>query len=522
MKARLLVAHLLMILLILDAVAAPVRNHQSTRPRPQTRKVPQKKPAQPTKPKLPDENPEPVVPVVIVEPPKPKIVEPDVNKLRNDKEALISAFSKKDQESVLKKYPDHELGKKLSDILYGTMKNFLRENQNRCDLDFIARFERDLAGAGLANSESAVSDYLKLIRITDAIDDILYEILVSDLRDHHALGDLDLKKIPSRASSKSAKLTDSNNLKELYSNFTTFPDDVQLCAFQEFIFLKTHVVEESGKAPKDPLKLLGDLNRKAFEDSLIDLESFNKLEFLRTKSQLEHRYVFLRDYLKIIFQAKNQLVPKKQVYKPIRIEDEDKYSSERLKRFSRLTRRKILYRKYDETQIILLAQVLQKASRRMGTDVDTTSGVPYIVQEFKVDEDGQQKTYVERIELDPQSQFNLARRLLRKDILDLQVMDTFNKLTITYQDVVMAAFETGYISVEDINYVVRYDDLWNPTTSRFERIMGFVMKVSGYATFFLPTPWNVVGTLALGVVEGLVDQKTKTGAENDNPATFIE
>jgi hypothetical protein len=105
---------------------------------------------------------------------------------------------------------------------------------------------------------------------------------------------------------------------------------------------------------------------------------------------------------------------------------------------------------------------------------------------------------------------------------ETQMMDIFTGLKITYSDIVMAAFETGYISIEDLAYAVRYDDLWNPDTSKFERVMGFVFKVSGYATFFLPPPWNVVGTIALGIVEGIVDGKNKTGAENDNPATFIE
>lgn len=210
-------------------------------------------------------------------------------------------------------------------------------------------------------------------------------------------------------------------------------------------------------------------------------------------------------------------------YKPINLDDEDKFSSERLKRFSKLTRRKILYRKYTETQIIMLAQVLQKASRRMGVDVDTESGTPYITQEFSVlQPNGERTTYVERFDLDPQSQFNLARRLMRKDILDLQMMDTFQGLQITYDDVVSAAFETGYITIEDITYVVRYDDLWNPEISKWERVSGFVFKVAGYSSFFLPPPWNIVGTIAIGVVEGIVQKKFETGADNDNPATFIE
>lgn len=521
-----------------DVWAAPARRRGTAprrpvpaRPQPKPAPKPVAKPAakpvakpEQTAPTLKTENvlneevtaPKPVVPV------KPVVVEPDLSKLKNDKEALISVFGNREIKDIQKRYPTPAERSKISEIFLSTMKNFLRENKSQCDLDFVSRLEKNLRTENVAKSPQFMADSFKILRMENSVDDVLYEVLTASFTDLKGLRGLIVSGIPKAGPRISQALEDRNKLSEIYANFETFPDDTQLCALQEFIYLKAQINDETGKKSMDPLKLMASLNRRALELNVINLESYHKLEFLRTKSQLEKRYIFLRDYLKIIFHAKNQLLPKKTVYRPVKLEDEDKFSSERVKRFSRLTRRKILYRKYNETQIILLAKVLQKASRRMGTDVETTTGVPYIMQEFKYEEDGQERTYVERFNLDPQSQFNLARRLMRKDILDLQMMDLFNNLTVTHQDVVMAAYETGYISVEDINYVVRYDDLWNPETSRFERVSGFVFRVSGYATFFLPPPWNVIGTLALGVVEGLVDQKSKTGAQNDNPATFIE
>jgi hypothetical protein len=265
------------------------------------------------------------------------------------------------------------------------------------------------------------------------------------------------------------------------------------------------------------------LSDKALKEKVIDLATFNKLEYLRTKSTVNKRNYWLADYFKIIFNAKNKMRPIKATYAVKNIEDESDYSSERIKRFSKLTRRKLLYKKYDETQIILLSQVLQKASRRMGVDPDTQSSAPVISQEFQIlNELGTRDTYVERIELDPQSQYNLARRLLRKDMTELQMMEIFIGLKITHEDVVMAALETGYISLEDIEYVVKYDDLWNPHKSSFEKIVGFVGTIAGVSTIFLPPPWNITASIAVGIIEGLVLSKNKNGAENDNPSTFIE
>ena len=105
---------------------------------------------------------------------------------------------------------------------------------------------------------------------------------------------------------------------------------------------------------------------------------------------------------------------------------------------------------------------------------------------------------------------------------ELQMMDIFNRTIITYEDVIMAGFETGYISFEDIEYAIRYDDLWNPEVSRQEKVIGFVKSILGYATFLLPPPWNVTTSIVLGIAEGLVSKQFVNGAENDNPSTFIE
>ena len=166
---------------------------------------------------------------------------------------------------------------------------------------------------------------------------------------------------------------------------------------------------------------------------------------------------------------------------------------------------------------------MQRASKRMGVDPDTISTTPVIIQEQStVNAQGEREITIEKIELDPQSQYNLARRLMRKDIVDTQMMSLFNGVKITYNDVVMASLEVGYISLEDIEFVVKYDDLWNPERTKFDRMSRFVFSPLGYSTFFLPPPWNATASLALGVIENVVDANHRNGAYNDNPGTYIE
>lgn len=448
----------------------------------------------------------------------------DVHKIKNDKEVLISSFSKRDKEQVLEKYSDQNQRNAITNTFYQTVYEFINDENKQCEADFYAKMIANFEKANIATDKESIDDHIKMLRSTNAIDDILYDIVTSINDNAVKFQAIDLNKKPGLfLTINSEERLEKNNLEDLYYSFKKWPDEKSSCSTQEFIRLKESV-NIPGKA-KDSARLraLAALNRKALEKELITLSTFNRLEFYRSKSNLSKRYIWLNDYFKIVLNAKNRMIPKTRNYVVKNLDAEDKFSSERLKRFSALTRRKILYRKYNETQIILLAQVLQKASRRMGVDVDTVTRAPYLIQEFDLlKENGERETYVERTEIDPQSQYNLARRLMRKDIVDLQMMSIFNKIDITYEDLVMASLEVGYISLEDIEYVVAYDDLWNPTTSKYERVSGMVFKIAGYATFFLPPPFNIVASLALGIVEGIVDSKNVNGASNDNPGTFIE
>lgn len=445
-----------------------------------------------------------------------------ISNLRNDKEVLIRSFNKKERIRIADKFNNSAENAANTKIFYQTLKDFLEREDKQCELKLIELIKSDFNKAKLDTSEEGLQELFKMFRVTNAIDDIFYDILTSLNKDYENLTVLKLDRKNHGITFKNKKLTEKNDVKEVFSGFTVWPDESSRCVYQEYIYVKSHLVGKNDKfTQKD--SHLRKLTKKAYDDKVIDLETFNKLEFLRTRSTVNTRNYWLDEYFKIIFNAKNKMRPIKETYVVKNIEDENDYTSERIKRFSSITRRKLLYKKYDETQIILLAQVIQKASRRMGADPDVSASPPRIVQEFSLlTENGERETYVEELTLDPQSQYNLARRLLRKDMTDLQMMDVFIGKKITHEDLVMAAFETGYITIEDLEYVVKYDDLWNPTKSNFEKIVGFVGTVAGFSTIFLPPPWNITVSIALGVIEGLVLSIEKNGAKNDNPSTFIE
>lgn len=446
----------------------------------------------------------------------------DLGLLRNDKEPIIKAFSRKEKVSLQNKYKDKEQINFLSQIFYDSVKATIN-NPSVCELNLAKEFKARLEANNFSSNAKMMDEYLKVIRINHSIDDILYRITSEAINDHEELSKLNFNKRISSKKKADQALIDANDLNDLFINFVTWPDDIESCTYQEFYYLQTNVFLPNGKKTKKKNDVK-DLIHEAYLQKIISAEVYHKLNYFNRKAKLNKRDLWLNDYLKIIFKSKNKMIPPGESYEVKQIEDEDDYSQEKIRRFSKITRRRLLYRKYNDVQIIMLAQVLQNASRRMGVDPDTKSSTPIITQEFWVTTpSGEERNYVEVIELDPQSQYNLARRRMRKDIIDLQMMDIFADSTITHEDVVLAALETGYITLDDIAYVVKYDDLWNPQKSKFEKISRFIFTVTGYSTFFLPPPWNIIASLALGVVEGVVDSKNpNNGASNDNPATFIE
>lgn len=458
----------------------------------------------------------------------------DIEKLKNDKEAIIQTISKHERKLISRHYNDVQFNQQIASIFFASVHEHLNAKDNQCELNLIRRFENNLTNKGIKLDQNTIANYLKVLRINQQIDDIFYDLLSGINQDLNQFRIHENVSKENRINSifPGKKAIKANDLAKLFSQFKTFPDDVNTCTYKEFFDLKKNIKkvqkiknegEENEKIKISSQEHFKDLARAAFNEKFISFSTYKKLIYLNTDSYVQGRDLSLTNYFDIIFRAKNKLKPKNKKVTIVDINKEDNFASEKLKRFSQITRRRSLFRKYDQTQIIALAQILQHSARRMNADPDVSAKSPVISQEFSItNENGQIENYVETIELDPQSQYNLARRLLRKDMLELQKDAIFANTKITYEDVVMAALETGYISLEEIEYVVAYDDLWNPNISKFERVTGLIFKVAGYTTFFLPPPYNIIASIGLTVVSGLVDKVHKNGAENDNPATFIE
>lgn len=448
----------------------------------------------------------------------------DLKLLKNDKEVISRILSKKEKKNIL---IDEDSILKYKSSLYSSTKSLIRNNKTKCELNLISKFKANLAKDNFDSSKESINNYLKQLRMDNHIDDIYLEILLNLNTDYHSLRELNSKKkVGFRALKKKSSIgiLEANETKSLYRDFSNVEKDIK-CIYSRFSILKysTKLPNKQMLTTKDRLETMRITNLAALKQEVITRDTFNAIEYLRKKSFITKRKIRLRDYYDIVFGAKNKMKTRNSEYSVTDINlEEEKFSTRKLRWYKKLTRRTKLYQKYDVTQIILMAQVLQKASRRMGTDPDVTANASVITQSFVMtNPDGTTENYVEKIELDAQSQYNLARKRMRKDIHDLQMMTTFLEKEIFYEEVVMAAFETGYVTIEDIDYVLKYDDLWNPSMTRFERITGYIFRFTGLSLFFVPPPFNVAATIGLTIVQGIVRKKSITGDDNDHAATFI-
>lgn len=171
----------------------------------------------------------------------------DVLKVRNDKEVMITAFNKKERDRIVEKYQDKDLRDKISNVFYDTLLNFLNERENQCELRFVEDLRDAFNKSGLPNDEKSIIDHLMMLRVYNGIDDIFFKILKDDIQDFHGLKKINLGKKPNKLILKHEKLLANNDIKDLYSNFDQFPDEIDQCSYQEFIFIRNKIKNKENK-----------------------------------------------------------------------------------------------------------------------------------------------------------------------------------------------------------------------------------------------------------------------------------
>lgn len=433
----------------------------------------------------------------------------EYSKLNNDKELISTHLSSAQVERLISNYSSY-YADTLFELLTVALDQF-NARERACDLGLAEELDGTLQSRGI--KQDSYKEYFAVLRAHNKIDDIFYDILTKTM-------DLYLKlnaatkeplKVDKRLLLITPKVLKRNDVASLYSDFKSWPDEDSTCSLGAYYGLAKQAANSKGKISKRELKIL---NTKAYKEGEISSETYMKLQVLASSEALDWP-IYIGGYQDKIRDAKNVM----QYTEPLPLdEDTERFSTKYVKRRKNLTRRKSLYYKYNATQIVMLAQVLEKASMRMGIDPNVETSTPEITTNYVMLRDG--STFTETYELSPAEQFEFARKRLRMDIMELSSSKTFAGKEIEYEDVIMAALETGHISHHDIEFVIKYDDLWNPDISPWKKYKDYALSFVGTAAFYLPPPWNVVG--AVGLVFINTKLSSKKGHEgHENPANIF-
>lgn len=378
--------------------------------------------------------------------------------------------------------------------------NILKKMETRsevCDLGMIdlmmkagledntLRYEEDLL---------AVSAFL---RIENQIDDLFFENILNseDLIQR-------LEKHSGRRYPRLGPINSYNDhtrdvdLASTYQDFKTWPDDVSKCSLNAYYKLS---VSLTWKDVKERDRILKRLNYLAVSQNIISTDTYYKLEVFRETKALDWP-THVANYMDIIKNAKDKLSP---TGKPEM--DPASHSTKFADRKKKVTHRERLYKNFSSTQVMILAGIIEKTAKRMDSrnvSINWQYGPLVEVSEIYV--------------LSPMEKYRLSLKMLKKDIAETMRSDMFSGRTIEYEDLVTAAYETGYIKSDELELILRFEDFWNPQTPKWKTYANFAFSLVGTATWFLPAPFNIVGALALVITQTKVMSSDQKPDADDN------
>lgn len=351
------------------------------------------------------------------------------------------------------------------------------------ELELMNRFRQNLEKAGLSISREYLKLYFFEWRKLDWIDDLLLEIL------EHTAALIETFDQPVPALSRWTRSSSARYV--LRSGLTPIGLRNLLAPIKGLTPGAPGPVLErwAGLVAGLPSDAILPLLNHAYVTGLLSPEEFRLADALRLH-RVEGWNLRLGPYLRMVREVKNSRRPN-----PPGRDDlaPNTFSSSTLFRNSPLTRRAALYTRFTPLQVNLQVSLLRRFFLRM--DAKNLALV------FS------SETGSESVPLSPMAQYHFARKLLLRDLQELNRSVLFQNTPVSFEDLITASLETGLIHGGILNEVNRIDDLWNPVIAPWTKLTGFALRVSGNAVVFLPPPYNILSSVALILIESRVEKR---------------
>jgi hypothetical protein len=404
--------------------------------------------------------------------------------LMNDKEAISHLYTRAEWRGASRRLGGRSA--QTHQALLGALET-LSTAQRLCGATLLEEWRNRLRVIGESTESTALIDSLILSRSANRIDDILFKIIEDDLTLFEDLqsNSSNLPRIQKRDLYRISEFMKANQLttEDLFRILRPFKGSnlrTPGCTYSEYRKL-------AGKYSNFPtLIAAGRVHRVLDESAALLLHHYDQSGFESSSMPVEQ-------YLNSLKRVKNR---EKRTLEPSR------FLSERPKNSKGLTRRELLYFRFDPTQIRMMNTVMKRLFSRMDstrTDLVFTRT------------DGS----TESIPLSPMGQYYFARKLLKRDLDELSGSFFFQGLSPTFEDLLSAALETGLISTSDLDPLLEVDDLWNPNVPGWKRASDLAFRITGSASLFLPPPYNTLTSVALVLLNGFIDRKTRAPSQGD-------
>jgi hypothetical protein len=188
-----------------------------------------------------------------------------------------------------------------------------------------------------------------------------------------------------------------------------------------------------------------------------------------------------------------------------------KVMSKKKKKTGGLSNRLALYAKYNSFQINKLSEQYKKFTERM----DLFSSEAELVIKYK---DGRDD---EVYPLSQQEQYRMAAKMLHKDVEELKLSGLFAGKSPTFDDVIVAAVETGFLHASELDAAMGVDDVWNPKVSGWTKVLNIVKKYGSTALVLIPNPVSFWASLGITLAETLITKKVQGPGNADDHGISI-
>jgi hypothetical protein len=418
----------------------------------------------------------------------------EMHLLKNDKELVSHAYSWMELKRAERQLGDS--ADQAFDLLGLTLQE-LESGKEICEIPLHRNFTRKLEENGIPSDQRNIRHLLTLWRSRQRIDDLFFEIMEQSAETGASIRWFEANKAqPWEIREMNELLTTHeisvDDIEQIYDGFKQKTLEHPGCSINRWSGVRDQI--SSFSRDSNAVRLM---NIAAKEKGVLNELEFQLVEFYRLNG-ISDWNIQLSRYLQLIKEIKNRSIgtnPRGSVFEP------NDLSSKKRDRKSRITYRQSLYYRFNGTQIRMIEELLKKTFDRMDA---TKAEVIFTYQNGS-----------ETIPVSPMGQYFLARKLLRKDMDDLNRSSFFGGNPVNHEDLVTAGLETGLLNREILDSVLKIDDLWNPEVKKWQKISNYAFRVTGTATIFLPPPYNVVSSMALVFLDGALMRNTRKASQAD-------